>query len=96
MLPKTMLFSGDLQGSATTVDVKLTGSLTTGINLAGNVPVGVALSGTLTTGIPLQATITINVSFLANLFAAKKARALSQCGHPMFTKCERQHLGEES
>lgn len=96
MLPKTMLLSTDLQGTATTVNVTLTGQLTTGINLAGNVPVNVSLQGSLTTGIPLQGTIVINVGFLANLFAAKKARGLSQCGHPMFTKCERHHLGEES
>ena len=96
MKPKTLLVPSSSMVGAVPVDVTLSGSLTTEIRLEAAPSVSVALSGALTTGIQLVAAINVNVGLFGPLFTAKVGRALSQCGHPMFTKCERQHLGEES
>ena len=96
MLPKTILFSDiGFVGTIFVSDVALSGSLSTGVNLAGSITNNVVVSGPLTTGIALVGTININVGLSGPLFTAKVGRALSTCGHPMFTKCERTHLGEE-
>jgi hypothetical protein len=94
MIPKTILFSDQLNGSIP-VSVTLSGNLTTAIQLTGTITINVTPSGPLTTSILMVSTIPITLALGGPLFAAKKAGALKQCGHPMFTKCSRSHLGEE-
>jgi len=96
MIPKTILVAPDLFAGNIPLTVSVSGALTTDIPLAGTVPVTVSVSGLLTTGILLVATIHVDVGLSGPLFAAKKGRALASCGHPMFTKCDRTHLGEDS
>ena len=86
---------GQLQGAAS-ITLSPSGSLTSGINLGGTAPVTLNPTGTLTSGIQLVGNAPITIAPAGVLKAGKVGRGLKNCGHAMFTKCERQHLGEES
>lgn len=89
------LAAGALFGNSV-ISLDASGSLSTGIVLAGSAPVTINPTGSLTTGIQLVGNAPIEIVGSGNLKAGKVGRGLKNCGHPMFTKCERLHLGEES
>jgi Concanavalin A-like lectin/glucanases superfamily len=79
------------------ISITMSGDLTTQIQFAATITVTIAPTATLTTVIQMLAQVAIQLN-VPNplLFAAKMATRLAECGHPMFTKCARAHLGEES
>jgi hypothetical protein len=95
MIPKTILFSDQMNASIP-VSVSLSGELTTAIQMTATITINVTPSGALTTAILMLASmvIALNIPNPA-LFTAKLATRLAECGHPMFTKCERTHLGDD-
>lgn len=79
----------DVRTATIQASVSLSGSLTTGIQLAGTIGVNVAAAAGLTTQIQMVGNVGVNVVLAPDeLFTAKKAERLDECGHPLFTKCD--------